>query len=157
MYEINGSRIFRCWTLHRWTVRRKKRKERKTDLTKKSAHGIKWFHVRNIFCQERILFVDFEINFVMCEKIVVNNEIIIFRSEIVFFTNETDLAIYPLINYEHIMTTYVPCICMYYVIAVITVKIANIIIINILNWVVLWIKYWSKIIIILVNQKILNF
>ena len=50
-----------------------------------------------------ILFVYFEINFVLCEKIVVNNKIII-------FTNETDLTIYKLINYKHKIPTYVPCI-----------------------------------------------
>ena len=63
------------------------------------------------------------------KKIIVN-----FRSEIAFFTNETSeiytLAIYTLINYKHIIPTYVPCICLYCVIAIITVKIAKIIMLN---------------------------
>ena len=67
----------------------------------------------------------------MCEKIVVNDKIINLRSEFVFFRNETDLAIYTLINYKHILIpAYVPCICIYCVIAIITVKIAKIIMLN---------------------------
>ena len=50
----------------------------------------KCFHKRKIFCQGWILFANFELNFVLCEKIVVKNEIIIFRSKISFFTIETD-------------------------------------------------------------------
>ena len=72
----------------------------------------------------------FEINFVLCEKIVVNYESIIFRSEIAFFRNKTDFAIYTLINDEHIIPTYVPCICIYCEIAIITVKSAKIIMLN---------------------------
>ena len=74
--------------------------------------------------------VNFEINSVLREKIVVNNEMIICRSEIVFFTSVTDLAIYTSIKYEHIIPAYVPCICIYCVIAIITVKIAKIIMLN---------------------------
>ena len=67
---------------------------------------------------------------IITEKIVVNNGMIIFKTEIVFLMNETDLAIYTLIKYKHIIPTYVPCICIYCVIAIITVKIAKIIMLN---------------------------
>ena len=78
--------------------------------------------MKNIFFQDCILFINFEMHFVLCAKIIFNNEIIVFRSEIVFFKNKTHLAIYKLINYEHIIPTNVPCIFIYCVIAIIIVK-----------------------------------
>ena len=70
----------------------------------------------------------------MREKIVVNNEIIIFMSEIAFFTNETNLAIYTLINYKNIIPTYVPCICICCVIAIVTVAVYSTVTIDSSNY-----------------------
>ena len=79
----------------------------------------------NKYCHKRIFFVINEINFVLCEKIVANNEIIIFRREITFITNKTVMAIYTLIDYKHAIPTYLPCIYIYCVIAIITIKFAR--------------------------------
>ena len=93
-------------------------------------------------CQEYILFVNFEINFVLCEKNCCQQWNHFFQDEIVFFTIETDMTIffsedfetstdlryilllfilrylfiyydmtiYILINYKHMIPTYVPCV-----------------------------------------------
>ena len=40
------------------------------------------------------------------------------------------IYIYILTNYKHIILTYVPCVCIYCVIAIITINIAKIIMLN---------------------------